>query len=439
MVLVTAMTVLVVLAFAIPLAILVRHTVYARAVDSLQDTANRAANTVANYTISDSELKTYLASLGNVCASFRPSNGGDPIGCALPGGSAALPEVGSSPTLSDGNPPHGGPAGGELKATRYGRGMLATQTVRSRPGSASEQSGTVVVYASDAQLHRGERGWWLLLGLASLGLIALGIGAAELLTRRLIRPLTQTADTATRISSGDITARAPTGGPAEIAQVGAALNQLADRIDQLIADERETVADLSHRLRTPMTVLRLDVEGLRNHDEAERMGEHVAAMERTLTSVIRAARRPQREGRMASCDAAVVLDDRVEFWTPLAEDQGREMTVVRPPGAVEVRCSEEDLSAALDALLENVMAHTTEGVACSVALATTSEEFAEITVRDEGGGFDSDAVTRGRSDRGSSGLGLDIARRCAEASGGRLTIASSGTGGATVVLQLGRV
>ena len=54
----------------------------------------------------------------------------------------------------------------------------------------------------------------------------------------------------------------PDDGPEEVRRVGAALNRLAGRIDELLAAERETVADLSHRLRTPLTAVRLDVESL---------------------------------------------------------------------------------------------------------------------------------------------------------------------------------
>lgn len=437
MFLVTAMTTLVVLAFAVPLAVLVRHTVYTRAVDTLQDKANRASLYVAFDSPTAAALQSYLDGLGDVCAAFVAN--GAVVGCTPPGGVGDLPSGGFQPNEN------GTPSGQTLgsrpdgsRPMRYHGGQLARQIVGNRPGSGGgdEPIGVVFVYASDEQLHSGEQPWWILLGLGSLGMLALGIGAAELLTRRLVRPLTQTADTALRISSGDVTARAPTDGPAEIAQVGTALNRLADRIDQLIADERETVADLSHRLRTPMTVLRLDVEGLRNPDESERMGTHIAAMERTLTAVIRAARRPEREGRMAACDARAVLAERVAFWTPLAEDQGRVMTVTLPEQPVPVRCADADLAAAVDALLENVMAHTAEGVACTVELRADTDG-ARIRIRDEGTGFDPEAVTRGRSDRGSSGLGLDIARRCAEAAGGHLDIGHGPRGGADVVMVFG--
>ena len=165
-------------------------------------------------------------------------------------------------------------------------------------------------------------------------------------------PLVRTAETAQQLAVGETGARAPTDGPREIAEVGRSLNRLADRIDELIAEERETVADLSHRLRTPLTTLRLDTEALHDPVEAERVGQHVNALERMLTAVIHAARRPQREGRLPSSDAREVTRDRVEYWSALTEDQGRSCTVTLPPEPVLVRAGAEDLAAAVDALLE---------------------------------------------------------------------------------------
>jgi signal transduction histidine kinase len=276
----------------------------------------------------------------------------------------------------------------------------------------------------------------LLLALSSAGLLVFGAVGAELLTRRLVRPLTRTAETAHRMSAGDVTARAPTDGPREIAEVGVALNRLGARVDELIAEERETVADLSHRLRTPLTALRLDAEALRNPDEAERVGAHVTTLERMLTALIHAARRPQREGRLPSCDATAVVGERFAFWSPLAEDQRRLATAVLPPGPLPVRSSAEDLAAAVDALLENVIAHTPEGTPLRVRLSATATG-AVLEVADEGPGIPADALVRGRSDRGSTGLGLDIARRCAELSGGSLAVHPAHPRGAIVVLTLG--
>jgi signal transduction histidine kinase len=293
----------------------------------------------------------------------------------------------------------------------------------------------VQVWASDSTLHEGETGWFLLLAGVGVGLIVIGVAAGELLTRRIVRPLAETARTAQLLSTGDTSARAPTDGPGEVAGVGRALNRLADRIDELIAEERETVADLSHRMRTPLTALRLDAEALSNSAEAERVGNHVSELERTLTSVIRAARRPQREGRMPSCDATAVVGERVAFWSALTEDQQRPGTVALPNEPVLVRASREDLAAAVDALIENVVAHTPEGTAFAVRLAEVSGG-ARLEVSDDGPGLPADAPVRGRSDRGSSGLGLDIARRCAEGSGGSMSLGAAPSGGALITLEL---
>ena len=74
-------------------------------------------------------------------------------------------------------------------------------------------------------------------------------------------------------------ARATLGRPEEVAEVGSALNLLADRIDEVIATEREAVADLSHRLRTPLTALRLDADALTDPEESERIGQHVTSLD----------------------------------------------------------------------------------------------------------------------------------------------------------------
>ena len=113
--------------------------------------------------------------------------------------------------------------------------------------------------------------------------------------------------------------------------------------------------------------------------------------------------------------------DIVLIRTGWAEDQARRVTLDVPAGPVWVRSADEDLAAALDALLENVVAHTPEGTAFTVRLAP-AEEGVHLDVLDDGPGIPATALQRGRSDRGSTGLGLDIARAAAEASGGSLEL-----------------
>jgi signal transduction histidine kinase len=222
-----------------------------------------------------------------------------------------------------------------------------------------------------------------------------------------------------------------------VRDVGLAVNRLAGRIGELLAAERETAADLAHRLRTPLTALRLDVESL-PPDGRERVLDDVDALSRGIDEVITEARRPVREGLGAATDATAVVADRVRFWSVLAEEERRAVAVELPGTELPVRAAAGDLAAALDALLGNVFAHTPEGTGFRIAVRGTSGSGAEIVVADSGPGLADSvtAVTRGASGRGSTGLGLDIARRTAEASGGsmRLTTSPAGT---VVTLALG--
>ena len=107
------------------------------------------------------------------------------------------------------------------------------------------------------------------------------------------------------------------------------------------------------------------------------------------------------------------------------------MAVSVPDAVIDVSCSSDDLAAAVDALLENVVAHTPEGSALHVELAEWPD-LAVLEIIDHGAGIPQGSSHRGRSDRGSTGLGLDIARSCAESSGGSLDI-RRGTDGTNIV------
>ncbi len=436
--LVTGITVLVVLAFAVPVALMVRSAVEQRGERSIRDQAQSVAQFLGTGTPTTSTITTYLDKLqqdDNRSTSVQMPDG-TVLGTEREGDNAGprpSDEGAGNPaeTSGEGTGPVRGPPPNNAQLRNVPGGKVAELFTRIPTGTYR-----ISVFASTNSLNNGVGRWYALIAAGSVGLLLIGVIGGELLTRRIVAPLVRTAQTARRLSTGDVTARAPTSGPREIAEVGSALNLLADRIDELIAEERETVADMSHRMRTPLTALRLDAEGLRDADEAERIGAHVTSLERTLTAVIRAARRPQREGLLPSADATSVVASRVSFWSALADDQERHREISLPDSPLPVRASAEDLAAAVDALLENVIAHTPEGTPFAVTLAA-SESGATLVVSDEGPGLPEGAGERGRSDRGSSGLGLDIARQCAETSGGSLRVGRSPSGGAQITLELG--
>jgi signal transduction histidine kinase len=301
-----------------------------------------------------------------------------------------------------------------------------------------EGAAVVRTFVSDAQLRAGVSRAWLVLALLGLALLLVGLLVADRLARSMSRPVEDLAAVSRRLAAGELTARAGSTGPAEIRAVAAALNELGSRIRGLVTHERERVADLSHQLRTPLTALRLEAEALGDQAEAERVTTAVDALERTVTRAIEQARRPAASDAGQS-DAAAVVAERVEFWSVLAEDQGRHCVTAMAPGPLLVAVGTDELAASVDALLGNVFAHTPEGAGFSVELTPAGPDGgAVLVVADEGPGFDStDPTRRGASGAGSTGLGLDIVRRAAEASGGSLAVGATPAGGARVVVELG--
>lgn len=293
------------------------------------------------------------------------------------------------------------------------------------------------VFVTEEDLTGAVREARLTLLALGLGLLAVSVGLGLLLARSFLRPISELGATAERLAGGELSARVPASDIKEIDTAGTALNRLAGRVVELLGLEREEVADLAHRLRTPVAALRLDADSLPEADSTERLRADVDRLDRMVDEVIREARRPLREDIPASADLCHVARERSAFWAVLAEDQGRNLTVAIPPGRLLVSAESRDLGDALDALIGNVFSHTEEGTAFRVAVGVGAGPRAWLEVSDEGPGFaTSEVLERGLSDSGSTGLGLDIARRLAERSGGSIEIGPSASGGARVRLNL---
>lgn len=291
---------------------------------------------------------------------------------------------------------------------------------------AGLSGGTAVIraFVPAAELTRGVVRAYLLLGLIGVGLLALGVAVADRLAFSVVRPIGELARVSDRLAGGELDARATGTGTPEVRALAVALNGLAARIRDLLRQERESAADISHRLRTPLTALRLDAESLRDPDESARIVTHVSTLDHALTGVIEHTRSPTDVPVRA--DLAQVVAARCAFWAVLAEDQGRTMDVEVPPSGVPVGATPATVAACVDALVGNVFAHTPDGSGFSVALAGPV-----LTVSDSGPGFPSgDLVRRGVSRGGSSGLGLDIVRQAASS----VTVGRSASGGAEVTV-----
>ena len=400
--LVLATTSAVVLAFVIPLCLLVRSMAEERAMANANQEARNVSILVSG--LSDDERleplvdavdersparTSVLTSDGRVLGAPAPRMTQDPaVEQALQG--SAFTEVDSE--------------GGRILV----------------PIVTGEGTDVVRTTVSPEELHRGVARAWLGIVLLGLVLLVLAMVVADLFGRRLSRPVTDLAEVAHRLRGGDLEARAEPAGTAETEELGEALNGLADRITELLAAERAAVGDLSHRLRTPLTALRLDLESVEDPEIADRLRERVEHLQRSIDAIVRAARRPVRTSMHHTCDATAVVRDRAAFWSPLAEDQGRHFDCRLPDDPVHVAVEAEDLRDVVDILVDNVFAHTPESTPFSVTLTQGPRPL--LTVRDRGPG-----ITRAPADeqpaprQGFTGLGLQIARRTVAGFSGDLT------------------
>ncbi len=303
------------------------------------------------------------------------------------------------------------------------------------------QVDTVVVRAlvSDEELSAGvTTAWTMLIGLGVF-LVGVAIFAADRLGRSVVRPVTELSEAANEWGRGNLDTRVIPAGPEEIAEVGEAFNTLAGRLDELLEAERESVADLSHRLRTPLTALRLQVETLADPEEAAALTADIDELERQVDEMIQRARRQSGTSSVVeSVDLGAAVTHRAAFWQVLADEQGRPTAISVEPGSHPVGLQQADLGALIDVLIENVFAHTAAGVGYRLGVRRQGDGRSVLTVSDAGSGFgDLGVVRRGHSGAGSTGLGLDIVVRTAERSGGDIRIGTSIDGGGEISVVFG--
>jgi signal transduction histidine kinase len=328
--------------------------------------------------------------------------------------------------------------------------------VRLQPVPVDGETAVVEVFVPDSALDNGTaRDWWILLGIA-LGLVIGSVIVVDRLARGAVSSARNLVQAAMAVGGGDLGVRIQPSGPRELAEAGYAFNRMADRLITSRTSEREMVADLSHRLRTPLTVLRLDAEALDPDDThigeysaaeldrrrgIRRIRQAIVTLEGEVDQLINTTRKAVAAQVAAPedglCDASEVVRERMVFWSALAGDQNRQYRVVGAHVRIPVPVARAELAAALDAVLGNVFRYTPQGTAFEVGISRR-DGWVAVRVDDAGPGIPDPerAMRRGESDQGSTGLGLDIARRAAQSTGGSVSLDRAAMGGASVVMLL---
>ncbi|MFD9908960.1 sensor histidine kinase [Streptomyces sp. NPDC059063] len=426
-----AVTVMVVAAFAIPLGLVIQEMARDRAFSNAERHAAGMGPTLSITT--DRDQLTRAVATSEAGADGRMA--------------VHVPAVGARSPLTIGD---SRARGGDVGAAReQGRartvGVPGGSALLQPFGLGSGETAVVEIFVPESEVSNGVTTAWLVLAGVGVGLIIGSVAVADRLGVRMVQPARRLVGAARDLGDGKLGARVPEDGPTELRLAAVAFNSMADQVVQLLANERELAADLSHRLRTPLTVLRLNAASLGDGPAAEQTRIAVAQLEREVDTIIRTARdakpRTVAIGPGAVCDAAEVIRERMEFWSALAEDEGREARVAGVDEPVWTPVARTELVAALDALLGNVFRHTREGAAFAVDVHS-GEDAVIVLVSDAGDGIadPASALARGNSggEDGSTGLGLDIVRRLAESTGGDVRIGRSVLGGTEVRLWIQR-
>jgi two-component system OmpR family sensor kinase len=239
----------------------------------------------------------------------------------------------------------------------------------------------------------------------------------------------------------------------EVERLGETLNAMLARLEAALLRERTFVADAGHELRTPLALLRTELELALRHGEGveelrqalRRSSEEVDRLAQLAEALLLIARSDQGQLalRLEELEPADLLDSMVTRFEWRAKEAGRPLSASAEPG-LRLLGDRMRLEQALGNLVENALRHG-EG---EVRLSARAEDgVVELHVLDQGAGFPpdfiADAFTRfARPDQGrarsGSGLGLSIVRTIAEAHDGSAHAANLKGGGADVWLSLPR-
>jgi signal transduction histidine kinase len=273
------------------------------------------------------------------------------------------------------------------------------------------------------------------------GLVA-GMVLALALARSLARPLSRLAGVARRLGGGDLTARAgQVEGGDEVQDLAGSFDEMASRMERTVRAQREFVANASHQLRTPLTGIKLRLEGAAAQTRDAAVADQLRAADHEVDRLAQIIQRllmmagEIEEGRVPHADVGDAVTRAIGRWRERAGQASSSLRGDGPGGTA--LADPDDVDQVLDVLIDNALRHAPGSVEVT---ASSNGDRVTVAVRDAGPGIPAEEIPRvterffrGRgAPAGGSGLGLAIARELAERWGGGLRIAD-GEGGGTRV------
>lgn len=260
--------------------------------------------------------------------------------------------------------------------------------------------------------------------LAVLVAVLLGLRQAN----RLAEPLVDLAARARRLGSGHAKPRFARYDIEEVDRVADVLERSAERMNAMLAAERQFASDASHQLRTPLTALSMRIEEIQHSDDKEVIQEEariaLEQIQRLAGTVDHLLSRTRKQRAATAIPLAIDdgISQQVEEWKPAFANAGRHLKVAGTRG-LWATATPGGLSQIVATLLENSLVH---GAGMVTVRTRWSGGSVVIEVGDEGAGVSPEMAPlifeRSVSTRESTGLGLALARDLAEADGGRLAL-----------------